>query len=278
MAEFQDGGIIMTIKINVLIACLFFTVSFTQTNGQVVNGSFEDEFGVFTVDGWQNNGGVVSYDTPANGGNCSLGLYGGCIWTNCSQPIPQIQVGDIWKLSCWAKAENIWSGGHLSWSDGYAGAFVFDSVWTYYSIVDTFDTPNFDTISIVLEGGGGFAGGGGILVDLVDAELLGGVITLIENDKNYGLTNQIRCYPNPFINTINFTFELICTAYISIKIYNTSGQETGIVENKYCSTGTQTINLYSVSKLQRGIYYYEIIATDNSGKTLFAKVNKLVKL
>lgn len=250
------------------------------TTGQVVNGSFEDEFGNFSVEGWQNNGGTPSFDTPPNGGSYSLGLYGGCIWVNCTQKIPLIQDGEIWELRCWVKADNMWSGGAIGWSYGYAMSFVFDTNWVQISIVDTFALSATDTISIVLEGGGGIAGGGGILVDMVDIEKLGDIITAVDEihlSQEKILLSQNS--PNPFHNDTRISLKTDFPAHVSLQVYDLLGQEVDILTNGFHEKGKYEYVWQPSSEFIPGIYFYRLKVADSSDPSnIYIETKKMNRL
>ena len=61
-----------------------------------LNGLFGT--GTFSLEGWQNYGGVSDTNTPIGGGKWSLKLSGGCVSAYCTQPIVGIQYGDVYEL------------------------------------------------------------------------------------------------------------------------------------------------------------------------------------
>lgn len=242
----------------ILISVLLIFGLLVNSNAQVVNGSFEEDFGLFTTEGWQNNGGLESADTPPNGGFWSLSLCGGCMWVSCSQKIPQIESGEIWELRCQAKVIGLYSGGNVSWSDGYAGVFVSDSNWTQINIIDTFFHSPSDTISIILEGGGGFAGTGGILVDLVEIENLGNIITSEQIPEEKHKICLLQNFPNPFEDETNISFELNNAANVSLKIYSLVGQEVETFADGWLNSGMYQYIWKPSEEISSGIYFCKL--------------------
>ncbi|MCF8374509.1 MAG: T9SS type A sorting domain-containing protein [Bacteroidales bacterium] len=250
------------------------------STGQVVNGSFEDEFGNFSVEGWQNNGGIGSIETPPNGGSFSLGLFGGCMWVNCQQDIPIIQEGEIWELRCWVKADNIWSGGSIGWSDGYSMSFVFDTNWVQISVIDTFTLSGSDTISIVLEGGGGIAGGGGILVDLVEIEKLGDIITALDEiHPSHNTIHLSQNSPNPFHTYTTISVETQIHADISLKVYDVLGQEVYLLAKGFHEKGKYDYIWRPSDDLRPGVYFYRLkVADSNDQSIIFVETKNMNKV
>lgn len=269
----------MRTYLTITLIIFFISLCNLHLKGQVINGSFEDDFGNFSLEGWQNNGGTASNIASPYGGVWSLGLYGGCIWVNCSQKIPQIQPGEIWMLTCWAKTEDMWGGGNISWSNGYNGVFVSDSTWSQYTVVDTFDIANFDTISIVIEGGGGFAGGGGILVDMVEIESLGSIITSVSDiDEPQGETQLFQNVPNPFSTQTIISFEIDFPATVSLTIYDLLGQAVHVFVNDYNASGQYEYVWSPRGDRQSGIYFCKLQVCDKENlSNCFTSTKKMIK-
>ena len=245
------------------IIALLIVVLLGNTPGfaQLINGSFEDEFGTFSMEGWQNFGGIASSDTPEEGGFWSLGLYGGCIWAYCEQPVPAIMDGQIWQLSCWAKVADLFSGGTASFSYPYTGIFFIDTVWTQYSVTDTFYLTGNDTVSVKLEGGGGFAGGGGVLIDLVDLTYLGSITTSGFENKPERDDFSIQIFPNPVKDIVSISLLVSNPSTISFTLFNSIGQRIKVVTSDNLEPGRFSIPI-SISAFPKGIYFIECTIDD----------------
>jgi hypothetical protein len=176
--KITKSGAMRIIKILLFIQLLIFH---DFGNTQIINGSFESDNGNFSVYGWQNYGGIASNDVPNGGGQWSLELSGGCVWNYCKQTIPEIKDGEIWELCCWAKCINSYSGGLIFWStDSFYDNFISDTTWTQICIKDTFNlSEDQDTVSIILNGGGGIVGFGGVRFDLVKIKKIGTISGII---------------------------------------------------------------------------------------------------
>ena len=74
---------------------------------------------------------------------------------------------------------------------------------------------------------------------------------------------DITCYPVPFKNSVNFTYELYTNARVMLKISNMFGVELAMFENCESQKGKHTITWNGKDKqgktVQAGIYYYTFI-------------------
>lgn len=92
------------------------------------------------------------------------------------------------------------------------------------------------------------------------------IVTSVEN-KNFELPTSLRLYdnyPNPFNPSTNIKFELPEEGIVSLKIYDSKGEEVmTVVNNTYKLRGSY---LYKVdmSKFSSGVYYYTL--THNSSR------------
>ena len=66
-------------------------------------------------------------------------------------------------------------------------------------------------------------------------------------------------YPNPFNPATNIKFSIPVQGLVSLRIYNTLGQEVAILVNKELSIGQYEAN-FDGSKLTSGIYFYKLEA------------------
>jgi Secretion system C-terminal sorting domain len=83
-------------------------------------------------------------------------------------------------------------------------------------------------------------------------------------------------YPNPFNPLTSIQFSLPVDAQVTIGVYNLVGEKVDEVVNKDFSTGSHKVN-FNASTLTSGIYFYQIDATGNNGKT-FTSVKKMTLL
>ena len=78
-------------------------------------------------------------------------------------------------------------------------------------------------------------------------------------------------YPNPFNPSTEIKFSIIKNENVTLKIYNSIGQEVAVLINEHLSAGNYTAN-WNASKLASGIYFYSL-NTDN-----FSAIQKMVLL
>jgi hypothetical protein len=64
-------------------------------------------------------------------------------------------------------------------------------------------------------------------------------------------------YPNPFNPTTMIRFNLPEQSHVSLKVFNSIGQEISSLHNGTLAAGTHEIN-FDASKLSSGIYFYQI--------------------
>ena len=82
-------------------------------------------------------------------------------------------------------------------------------------------------------------------------------------------TRLMQNYPNPFNPTTNIKFSLTKESNVTLRIYNTIGEEVTTLINKVMPAGFHTIN-FDASRLSNGMYIYRIEA-DN-----FVSVKKML--
>ncbi|MBI1804187.1 MAG: T9SS type A sorting domain-containing protein [Ignavibacteriae bacterium] len=84
-------------------------------------------------------------------------------------------------------------------------------------------------------------------------------------------------YPNPFNPTTTIEFELAQDALVTLKVYNTLGQEVAtLIHNEVMDEGNQEVE-FDASQLVSGVYYYTITAADLEGKSvLFSNSKKML--
>ncbi|MBI4811698.1 MAG: T9SS type A sorting domain-containing protein [Ignavibacteriales bacterium] len=87
-------------------------------------------------------------------------------------------------------------------------------------------------------------------------------------------------YPNPFNPITTIEFELPEESFVTLKIYNTLGQEVAtILDHEVMDAGTQEIE-FDASHLSSGVYFYRIIAgrinEDESTISSFQTVKKMI--
>lgn len=87
----------------------------------------------------------------------------------------------------------------------------------------------------------------------------------------------LQNYPNPFNPTTTIEFELANDALVTVKVYNTLGQEVAeLIHSEFMDEGTQEVE-FDATRMSSGIYYYRISAQDVEGdRTIFTSIKKMV--
>ncbi|MBI3124102.1 MAG: T9SS type A sorting domain-containing protein [Ignavibacteriales bacterium] len=96
-----------------------------------------------------------------------------------------------------------------------------------------------------------------------------GIEKLDEIPTGYDLSQN---YPNPFNPTTNIKFSIPEQGFVSLKVYNTLGQEVATLVNEVKSSGSYQVD-FNASNLSSGIYIYKL----NTGKVSLSKKMLLVK-
>ncbi len=89
------------------------------------------------------------------------------------------------------------------------------------------------------------------------------VVTVeMELSKDFKL---VQNYPNPFNPTTSIAFTLPTKGFVTLKVYNTIGEEVAELLNKNIEAGNHNV-IFSASNLPTGAYFYRITA-DNFSET-----------
>jgi hypothetical protein len=89
-------------------------------------------------------------------------------------------------------------------------------------------------------------------------------------------------YPNPFNPLTTIEFDLPTEAFVSLRVYNTLGQEVAtLLDKEWMSDGTQEVQ-FDAYNFASGVYFYRIVAEglDDEGipATTFSTVKKMILL
>ncbi len=147
---------------------------------------------------------------------------------------------------------------------------VVDSLkWKY---MDATQTERPRALAFSLDGKiayiGSFAVGG---ADLIQKVVLGGS-SVKQLDELPTIYNLSQNYPNPFNPVTNIQFSIPEQGFVSLKVYNTLGQEVATLLNEVKSAGTFQVD-FDASKLASGMYVYTL----SSGKVNISKKMILMK-
>ncbi len=85
-------------------------------------------------------------------------------------------------------------------------------------------------------------------------------------------------YPNPFNPSTTLAFDIPKESFVTLKIYNTLGEEVGVLVNTTLGAGTYRMT-YDASRLLSGVYFYRVLAVDpQTGAKEFSQTKKLMIL
>ncbi len=93
-------------------------------------------------------------------------------------------------------------------------------------------------------------------------------IVVNKQENGYSLDN----YPNPFNPTTKITYSLPKSGFVTLKVYNTLGQEVATLVNEVKAAGTYEVD-FDASRLASGMYLYTL----TSGKITISKKMLVVK-
>ena len=82
-------------------------------------------------------------------------------------------------------------------------------------------------------------------------------------------------YPNPFNPGTTITYQLPTTSNVTLKIYNTLGQEVTTLIDGVQDAGYKSV-VWNATNVASGVYFCRIAAT--SGQTAFREVRKMLVL
>lgn len=83
-------------------------------------------------------------------------------------------------------------------------------------------------------------------------------------------------YPNPFNPVTNIKFELPQSGLVTLKVFNTLGEEVAELVNQNMSVGTYKVD-FDASNLASGAYFYKMTVTNSNGSFTDVKKMMLVK-
>ena len=89
-------------------------------------------------------------------------------------------------------------------------------------------------------------------------------LNFVMNRKNNNITltapadyNLSQNYPNPFNPSTTINYSLPLSGHVSLKIYNSIGQEVASPVNEFQAAGNYNIS-FNASNLSSGVYYYKL--------------------
>ena len=79
-----------------------------------------------------------------------------------------------------------------------------------------------------------------------------------EKPSNFSLSQN---YPNPFNPATSIRFSIPQDGLVTMKVYNTLGQEVTTLVNEYINAGNHVVN-FNAAGLTSGIYFYTITSNN----------------
>ncbi len=90
----------------------------------------------------------------------------------------------------------------------------------------------------------------------------GNLVSVKQSFEQPVSTELFQNYPNPFNPSTSISFSIPKSSFVTIIVYDISGNEVATLMNDYKSAGTHNVS-FDASKLSSGVYLYRLIA-DNS--------------
>jgi peroxiredoxin len=99
-------------------------------------------------------------------------------------------------------------------------------------------------------------------IDVIDQYLM------FTSNEDFNAQNDriIDVYPNPADNFVTIRFGLTEGKTVSLSVWNSLGQETGLNYEEYLGAGEHQVSL-NVSELENGLYFYRLDSESNQGIT-----------
>jgi len=101
-----------------------------------------------------------------------------------------------------------------------------------------------------------------------------GIISNYHNiPKSHSLSQN---YPNPFNSQTIIRFAINKTSYIKLRVFDILGKERTLWESdKHLGAGTHELS-FDAKDLSSGVYFYQLIVSDENGNTRFKDTRKMV--
>jgi hypothetical protein len=239
---------------------------------QVLNGSFEID-GQPTLAYWHIPCVLSeSYkDAPITGGSWCLKVssasYMGCILARAYQIIPDIQTGEIWRLSAWVRRDYSFPTSSIYFRIEHPTGLptilskdtTTSNTWTYLTTVDTFVLLPGDEVFVTLDAG---SGSGPMLLwsyfDLITVEKIGVLDAYSQDDEFTPSTVKLfQNYPNPFNSVTKISYQLPQPIFINITVFDIHGHLVETLVDGNNNAGLHTIE-WNAGNVSSGLYFYRL--------------------
>ncbi len=100
-----------------------------------------------------------------------------------------------------------------------------------------------------------------VVIDATTGQVyLSGTSPVVESGLTLPAVNQLnQNYPNPFTSSTAISFSLANSQNVSLRVYNTLGEEVADLADGAMSTGAHTLN-FDAANVPEGVYYYRLAA------------------
>ena len=92
--------------------------------------------------------------------------------------------------------------------------------------------------------------------------------------KNFGLSQN---YPNPFNPSTKINYNLPSDSKVTLEVYSITGERMAQLVNENQSSGFYSVNFLN-KNVSSGVYFYRIIAIDNTTGNQFSSIKKMMLL
>lgn len=152
-----------------------------------------------------------------------------------------------------ARYNSVWSSAYSGGQNGSPAMYVSHEV----NLLDTFEPGDKILIRFRLYADG-FVTGWGWAVDNLEIQSVISDVENVDSDipTDFSLSQN---YPNPFNPATTINFGLPADSRVSLKVYDTIGQEVATIVNSNLKAGYHTYN-WDASRLASGVYIYRIEA------------------
>ena len=203
----------------------------------------------------------------AGGTNLLAGTFGGGIFLTSNNGTSWTAVnGGLTNTVVWSLAPDL-SGNLFAGTN--SGIFLSTNNGTSWTAVNSGLT-NTVVFALAVSGTNLFAGTSGDVSRLSLAEMITSVPEIADGEfpKSFHLEHN---YPDPFNPSTIIEFSLPRTAHVTLKLFNTAGEEIATLVSEELATGTYATQ-WNAGPIASGVYFYRIQVG------LFTETKKLVVL